>query len=57
MRDRQISVRRVADELDISKTIVHQIMTTHLAMHKVCVRWLPKFLTPLQRANRVECCL
>lgn len=25
-------------------------------MRKVCIRWVPKFLTPLQRINRVECC-
>jgi len=56
MRDRQISVRRVAAELNIPKTIVHEIMSNYLGMRKVCVRWVPKFLTPLQRANRVECC-
>jgi histone-lysine N-methyltransferase SETMAR len=56
MRDRQISVRRVADELGIPKTSVHEIMRDHLGMKKVCTRWVPKLLTPLQRANRVECC-
>lgn len=56
MRDRQISVRRVADELNIPKTIVHEIMSNHLGMRKVCIRWVPKFLTPLQRISRVECC-
>ena len=25
-------------------------------MSKVCTRWVPKLLTPLQRINRVECC-
>jgi histone-lysine N-methyltransferase SETMAR len=57
LRDRQISVRRVADELGISKTVVHEILSNHLGMRKVCVRWVPKFLTPIQRLNRVECCL
>jgi histone-lysine N-methyltransferase SETMAR len=56
MRDRQISVRRVADELGIPKTNVHEIMNNHLGMKKVCTRWVPKLLTPLQRANRVDCC-
>ena len=56
MRDRQVSVRRVADELGISKSSVHEIMSVHLGMKKVCTRWVPKLLTPLQRANRVECC-
>ena len=57
MRDQQISVRRVTDELGISKTIVLEIMNNYLGMCKACVRWFPKFFTPLQRANRVECCL
>ena len=55
MRDRQISVRRVADQLDISKTIVCEILNDHLGMKKVYTKWVPKLLTPLQRANRVEC--
>ena len=38
MRDRQISVRRVAAELNIPKTIVHEIMSNYLGMRKVCVR-------------------
>ena len=37
-RDRQVSVRRAPDELGIPKTIVHEIMTMHLCMRKVCVR-------------------
>ena len=56
MRDRQVSVRRVADELGISKTRVHEIMRHCLGMSKVCTRWVPKSLTPLQRVHRVECC-
>jgi len=41
MRDRRISVRRVAYEL---------------GMKKVSTRWVPKLLTPIQRTNRVDCC-
>ena len=25
-------------------------------MSKVCTRWLPKLLTPIQHMNRVQCC-
>ena len=56
MYDRQISVRRVANELGISKSMVHDIMNNQLGMKKVYTRWVPKLLTPLQRMNRVECC-
>ena len=56
MRDRQISTRRVADELAIPKTTVYEIMKNHMGMKKVCTRWVPKLLTPVQRVNRVDCC-
>ncbi|CAF1509024.1 unnamed protein product [Adineta ricciae] len=56
LRDRQVSVRWVAAELDIPKTTVHEIMKNHLEMKKVCTRCVPKLLTPLQLANRTDCC-
>ena len=55
MRDRQICIRHVADELDISKTLLVEIISDYLGM-KVCTRWIPKLFRPLQRANRVDCC-
>ena len=51
MRDRQISIRRLAEEL----IIIHEIMNNHMDMKKVCTRWVLKFLTPIQRSNRVHC--
>ena len=56
MYDRQISIRRLAEELVIPKTIIHEIMNNHMGMKKVCTRWGPKLLTPVQRVNRVDCC-
>ena len=56
MRDRQVSVRRLAEELGILKTIIHEIMDNQLGMKKVCTQWILKLLTPIQRANRVDCC-
>ena len=56
MRDRQISIRHVAFELAIPKTIIHEIMNNHMGMKKVCTRWVPKLFTPIQRANHVDCC-
>ena len=56
MRDRQISIRRLVQELVIPKIIIHEIMNDHMDMKKVCTRWVPKLLTPIQRANRVDCC-
>ena len=56
MRDRQISIRRLAKELAIPKTIIHEIMDNQLGIKKVCTRWVPKLLIPIQRANHVDCC-
>ena len=35
MRDRQISIRRLAEEL----VIIHEIMNNHMGMKKVCTQW------------------
>ena len=56
MRDRQISIRHLAHELDVPITTVYESMSNHLVMKKVSTRWVPKLLTPIQRANRVDCC-
>ena len=56
MRDRQISVRRVAYELSIPKITIHEIMNNHMGMKKICTWWIPILLTPMQRTNRVDCC-
>ena len=56
MRDRQISIRRVAYKLGIPKTIIHEIMNNHMGMKKVCTRWILKLLTPIQPTNREDCC-
>ena len=51
MRNRQTSIRRLAEELAIN----HEIMNNRMSMKKVCTRWVPKLLTPIQCANRVRC--
>ena len=51
MRDRQISIRLLAEELPI----IHEIMDNHMGMKKVCTRCRQKFFTPIQRVFRVHC--
>ena len=53
VRDRQISVHRLAYELPISTTTVYEIMSNHLGMKKVSTRWVPKLLTPIQHSHIV----
>ena len=55
VRDRQISIRRLGEEFGIPKTIIHEIMNNRMGMN-VCRRWVSKFFTPIQPANRVDCC-
>ena len=52
MRNLQVSVRRLAEEL----TIIHEIMDNQLDMKKVCIRWILNLLKPIQRVNHVDCC-
>ena len=56
MRDRQISIRHLAEGLGIPKTIIHEIMNNHMGMKKGYTRWVPKLLTPIQRAVCVDYC-
>ena len=56
MGNQQVSVRRLAEELTIPKTTIYEITNNHMGMKKVFTRWILKLLTPIQRANRVDCC-
>ena len=53
MRDRQISVCHLAQELSIPTTTVYEIMSNHLGMKKISSKIL---LTSIQYTNRVDCC-
>ena len=41
MRNRQISIRRLAEELPIPKTTIHEVMNNHVGMKKAVTRWVP----------------
>ena len=41
MPDRQVSVRRLVYELTTPTTTVYEIMSNHLGMKKVSIRWVP----------------
>ncbi|KAJ8962268.1 hypothetical protein NQ318_018246 [Aromia moschata] len=55
-RRRRLSVRLISETLDITKTIVHEIVSESLGMRKVCAKLVPKVLTDDQKARRVETC-
>ncbi|KAJ8958704.1 hypothetical protein NQ318_016431 [Aromia moschata] len=50
--DRRLSVRLISETLDITKTIVHEIVSVSLGMRKVCAKLVPKVLTDDQKARR-----
>ena len=52
----QLTVLHVAYELGIPTTTDYEVMSNHLDMKKVSTRWVPRLLTPIQRANRMDCC-
>ena len=55
--DRRLTVRMIASELNLSHTMVHQILTQELAMRKLCAKIVPKNLTIEQKDNRKDVCL
>jgi len=57
LSDRRLTVRMIAEELDLGKSSIHKILTEHLEMKKVCAKIVPKLLTPEQKLRRKECCV
>ncbi len=55
--DRRLTVREIAELLDISVGSAHTILKDKLNMSRVCARWIPRLLTPEQKQNRVDVCL
>jgi histone-lysine N-methyltransferase SETMAR len=46
----------IAESLNISKTVVLQILKEDLGMRKLCACFVPHSLTPEQREDRVTSC-
>ncbi|UYV80508.1 hypothetical protein LAZ67_19000385 [Cordylochernes scorpioides] len=52
MLDRRMTVRQIKENLSIPKPRVDRIMREHLGLRKLSARWVPKLLTPDQKAVR-----
>ncbi|UYV82869.1 hypothetical protein LAZ67_22001161 [Cordylochernes scorpioides] len=52
MLDRRMTVRQIEETLGIPKTTVDRFMREHLGLRKLSARWVPKPLTPDQKAVR-----
>ena len=55
-KDRRLTVRMIADELDLGKSQVWQISTEYLDMRKVCTKMVPRLLNDDQKDRRVQVC-
>jgi hypothetical protein len=54
--DRRLSIRMTAEELNVDKETVRQILTENLKMKTVCAKMVPKNLREYQKLNREEMC-
>lgn len=52
--NRKVKIREIADTLKISSGSVFTILHEHLGMKKLLAKWVPRLLTPDQKAQRVE---
>jgi len=55
--DWQLKILEIATDMGISYDSVLSILHEHLGLSKVCARWIPHLLTPVQKSFRVETCL
>ena len=53
-QDRRVTLRLMAEELGISKDMVHTIVCEDLGNRKICSRFVPHKLTDEQKAKRME---
>jgi len=49
--NRRLTVRDVAEEVSISKTVCHEILTENLGMHRIAAKFVPSLLTDDQKQN------
>ena len=56
MQDRHVTYREIETSLGISMNSIHTILHEHLALKKICSRWIPHNLTIAQKKARVDWC-
>lgn len=56
MEDRHVTYHEIEATLGISSTSVYKILHEHLAVKKICSRWIPHNLTEAQKKARVNWC-
>ncbi|GBP30668.1 Histone-lysine N-methyltransferase SETMAR [Eumeta japonica] len=54
LADRRIKLWQIAEELQISKERVGEIIHEHMNMRKISARWVPKMLTPFDKQRGLQ---
>jgi len=54
--DRCLTIRHVAETIDIHAITLYGIVSDDLGMKKVSARWVPRMLTDEQQQNHVDVC-
>ena len=56
LQNRHLSLRMLADEVNIGKDIVRKVVVEELRKRKICSRFVPHILTPEQKYRRNAAC-
>ncbi|KAG5331326.1 NU1M oxidoreductase, partial [Acromyrmex charruanus] len=56
MQDCHVTYRKIETSLSISMTSIHKILHEHLAVKKICSRWIPHKLTITQKQAHINWC-
>ena len=56
LQNRHLSLRMLADEVNIGKDTVRKIAVEYLRKRKICSRFVPHSLTPEQKDRRTAAC-
>jgi len=54
--DRRLTIRMIADELDMNSERVWRIIMEDLGMRKICAKMVPGLLNEGQKERRVQVC-
>ena len=54
--DRRLTVKMIADEVNVNREAVRRIVTEELGTRKICAKMVPRNLTEQQRDARVSIC-
>lgn len=58
LENRRFTITELSNHFpQISRTVLHEIVTQHLQFKKVCCRWVPKNLTPEHKTKRLGAAL